>query len=238
MEDSTDASDLIPRPDGSVPISLDSDGPEQEFSPSDESWAELNDRTCGNNESGNGGGGRTKRSRPPDFIPGKRLKQDALRLSFVGNKERIKPHCIHNLAAIDGAQTLAGLESALTAWVAAQCDRPPGQELSPDDETRFAKEAGEAKNRELDAWCKFKVFSPVLWKHVAKDIVDTRQVLTWKDVEEGRTVKARLVARGFQDPDLAAGLADTSSCVSLRSSHLQVTSLSALKRWKLSNLDI
>ena len=68
--------------------------------------------------------------------------------------------------------------------------------------------------------------------------MDTRWVLTWKDLEGKRTVKARLVARGFQDPDLAAGLVDTSSCVSLRSSHLQVISLSALKKWKLWSLDI
>ena len=107
--------------------------------PSDESRTELYDRTCGNNVSDNGNGGRARRSRPPDFIPEKRLKQDALRLSFVGNKEIIKAHCTHHLAAIDGAQTLAGLESALTAWVAAQCDRPLGQELSREDENRFAK---------------------------------------------------------------------------------------------------
>ena len=132
------------------------------------------------------------------------LKQDVLRLSFVGNKGIIMAHCTHHLAAIDGTQTLAGLESTLAAWVAAQCDRPLGQELSPDDETRFAKEAGE-----WDASCKFNVFSPALWKNVAKDIADNRWVLTRKEVEGGRTVQARLVDRGFQDPDLAAGLVDT-----------------------------
>ena len=50
--------------------------------------------------------------------------------------------------------------------------------------------------------------------------------------------KARLVAKGFQDPDLAEGLVDTSGCVSLRSSHLQVASLSALNKWKIWSLDI
>ena len=82
----------------------------------------------------------------------KRLKQDAVGLSFVENKEIIKAHCTHHLAAIDGKQTSAGLESALTAWVAAQCDRPLGQELPRDDENRFAKEVGAAKTQELDAW--------------------------------------------------------------------------------------
>ena len=73
---------------------------------------------------------------------------------------------------------------------------------------------------------------------MARDIAGTRWVLTWKSVEGRRTVKARLVARGFQDPDLAAGLVDTSSCVSHRSSHVQVISLSALRKWKLRSLDI
>ena len=103
------------------------------------------------------------------------------------------------------------------------------QELPLDDGNRFAKEAGAAKDRELDAWCKFKVSSPASWKNVAKDIADTRWVLTWKSVEGGRTVKARTVA---------PGLVGASSCVRLRSSHLQVVSLSALKKWKLWSLDI
>ena len=47
-----------------------------------------------------------------------------------------------------------------------------------------------------------------------------------------------LVARGFQVPDVAAGLVDTFICVSLRSTQLQVISLSALKKWGLWSLDI
>ena len=67
------------------------------------------------------------------------MKQDGLRLSFVDNKEIIKAHCTHHLASLDGTQALAGLESALTAWVAAQRDRPLGQELSSDDVNPFSK---------------------------------------------------------------------------------------------------
>ena len=185
-----------------------------------------------------GRGGGEKRPQYPEFILEKRMKQDALRLPFVENKEIIKAHCTPHLAAVDGTQTIAGLESALAAWVAAQCERPLGQELPSDDARRFSKEAGAAKYREPDAWCKFQAFSPVLWRNAAKDIVDTRWVLTWKSLEGKRAEKARLAARGFQDPDLAAGLVDTSSCLSLRSSHLQVISLSALKKWKLWSLDI
>ena len=95
-----------------------------------------------------------------------------------------------------------------------------------------------AKKRELDTWCKFQVFLLALWKEVSKGIVDTRGVLTWKFSEGKKTVEARLVARGLQDPDLAEGLADASSCVSTRSFHLQVISLGALEKWKLWSLDI
>ena len=42
----------------------------------------------------------------------------------------------------------------------------------------------------------------------------------------------------FQDPDLKDGLVETSGCVSLRSSHLQVISLSALQQRTLRSLDI
>ena len=53
-----------------------------------------------------------------------------------------------------------------------------------------------------------------------------------------KKVMAHPAAKGFQDPELKAGLVDVSGCVSLRSSHLQVVSLSALQEWKLWSLDI
>ena len=72
---------------------------------------------------------------------------------------------------------------------------------------------------------------------VGKTAVGTRRVLTWKMVEGVNTVKARLVARGFHGPNLKIGIVNTSGCVSLRSSHLQVTSLSAIKKWRRRHLD-
>ena len=58
-------------------------------------------------------------------------------------------------------------------------------------------------------------------------MVGTRWVLTWTVVDGVITVKARLVANGYQEPDLKDGLVETAGCVSLRSSHLQVVSLAA-----------
>ena len=60
-------------------------------------------------------------------------------------------------------------------------------------------------------------------------------------VENGggvRTVKPGMVAGGAQDPDLVDGIAGTSGYVSLRSSHLQVLSLSALEKGELWCLGI
>ena len=51
-------------------------------------------------------------------------------------------------------------------------------------------------------------------------------------------MKARLATKGFQDPNLKDGLAETSGRVSLRSSHLQVVPFSAIRNWKLWSLGI
>ena len=51
-------------------------------------------------------------------------------------------------------------------------------------------------------------------------------------------VKARLVAKGYQNPAWGTGLMETSGCVSPHSSHLQVISLIALKKWNLWSLEI
>ena len=155
---------------------------------------------------------------------------DGIRASFVSNEDTIKAYCSNQLSAVDGAQAIAGLESAFTAWEATQRERPLRQELTAEGESRFSDEVLAAKKHELGAWCKFQVFSPAIWKRVSKGIADARWVLPWKFFEGQKTVKARHVARGFQDPGLAEGLVDTSSSASMRSSHLQVISLGAPKR--------
>ena len=62
-----------------------------------------------------------------------------------------------------------------------------------------------------------------------KSAVDTRWVLARKTVEGVKTVKARLVAGVFQGPELTEGAVDTSECLRLRLSALQVISLRATK---------
>ena len=53
-----------------------------------------------------------------------------------------------------------------------------------------------------------------------------------------KTVKARFVAKGYQDPDPRNGNVDIAGCVSRRSSHLESISLGALKKWAIYSLDI
>ena len=44
--------------------------------------------------------------------------------------------------------------------------------------------------------------------------------------------------KGYQAPDLRMGNVDIAGCVSRRSSHLQLISLGALRKWPLWSLDI
>ena len=91
--ESSDEAGSHPRPDEPVPMSVDSVDPANIPTPgSDESWTELYERTCGELAPAARDNAREKRPRSPDFIPEKRLKQDALRSSFVHNKETIKAH--------------------------------------------------------------------------------------------------------------------------------------------------
>ena len=90
--------------------------------------------------------------------------------------------------------------------------------------------ARQAKGRESDTWRQFKVFSPVNMGSQPKGVVDTRWVLTWEEAEGAGTVKAQLVATGYQVPDLPNGNMDIAGCVSRRLPHLQLISLSALEK--------
>ena len=50
------------------------------------------------------------------------------------------------------------------------------------------------------------------------NILDVRWVLTKKEADGVKTVKARLVARGYRDPDLHNGDMDIAGCVSRKCS--------------------
>ena len=128
------------------------------------------------------------------------------------------------------SSAVEGVHGAISTRVADKCNRVPGQELSLEEEKLHADLVREGKPRELAARGEFGVYTPRSEDRASKKIAQIRQALTWKLVGGKQRVKARLVPMGFQDPDLHEGLADTSGCVSLRSSNLQVISLSAVKK--------
>ena len=130
-----------------------------------------------------------------------------------------------------------GVDGADSAWFADECNRVLAQELSPEDEKMNAGLFQEAKLRDLAAWGKFDVYFQRNARNVSKEIAQTRWVLTWKMVDDKKRVKARLLAEGFQDPDLQEGPVGTSGCVNLRSPHLQVIPLSAIRIWNLWSSD-
>ena len=118
---------------------------------------------------------------------------------------------------------------AISAWVADECNRIAGQKSTLEEEAARADSEEAGKLRELEAWRKIDVFPPDAACKVQKQIAQTRRVLTWEMAEGEKRVKAQLVAKRSQNPDLKEGLADTSGCLSLRSSHLQVIPLSAIR---------
>ena len=61
------------------------------------------------------------------------------------------------------------------------------------------------------------------------DVADTRWVPTWKEAEGEETAKERLVATGYQDPDVKDGNVGNAGCVIGRSSHQLLAPLGALR---------
>ena len=62
--------------------------------------------------------------------------------------------------------------------------------------------------------------------------------MTWEEVDGVKTVKARLAAKGYQDPALREGDVDAVGCVSRRSSHLHLVFPGDLEEWPLRSLDV
>ena len=94
-----------------------------------------------------------------------------------------------------------GVDGAISARVADECNRILRQDVAPGGEERHPNLVTAGKQRGLAAWGKFDVFSPHGASKVQKRIVHTRRAPTWKMVEGKKCVKARLLAEGFQGPD-------------------------------------
>ena len=95
-----------------------------------------------------------------------------------------------------------------------------------------------AQYREFSPWEAFDVCSPAARVNGARTIRDTRWVLTCEVLEAKTPAGARLVAQGFQDPDLRHQLGETAGCLSFRLSHSQLLTLCAPEAWRIWSLDI
>ena len=179
----------------------------------------------------------------PTQSANRKSRSGDLRLAIVTGKEVAKGHAqcrrtemkdkIDTQTRMDPGASffLDGGGPALSTWVAEERDRILGQELTEAEERVRADLAQKAKVRELEAWGQYKVSPPGEMGAQSKDLADTLWVLTWKEVDGVKKVKARLVAKGYQDPDLREGNAELAGCLSRRSSHSQLISLEALKKW-------
>ena len=91
----------------------------------------------------------------------------------------------------------------------------------------------EAKLTELDNWKKYNVYEEVDYN--GQDFITVQWVLTQKYVDSSRVVKARLVARGFQEPnDHIKKDSPTASRESLR----LLLSISSSFGWTMGSLDV
>ena len=116
----------------------------------------------------------------------------------------------------------------LSARVAEERSRVSGRELAGEDERTRADPARRAKGGGLGLWKQFKVFSSSKMGAQPKDVGDTRRVPTWTEVGGARTVEARYVATGYQDPDLRNSKADIAGCARKRSYHSQIRAIWSL----------
>ena len=88
------------------------------------------------------------------------------------------------------SSVVEGVDGAISAWVADECNRISGQDLTPEEEEVHADSVEAGKLREPEEWEKFDVSPPHEACKVKKQIAQTRWVLNWKRVGgKGRLVR-------------------------------------------------
>ena len=101
---------------------------------------------------------------------------------------------------------------------------PVGQHLQP--------EVIRAKEKELDNWKNFEVYTEV--PDNGQKTISTRWVITEKLQEEEKTIKARLVVRGFEEEEAVQSDSPTAAKSTLR----LVIAIAANENWNLETIDI
>ena len=105
--------------------------------------------------------------------------------------------------------------------------------LNSEDKERFRQ----AKAKELRCWIETSAVEKIM-RHI-EQIMTSRWILTWKPDEShpsGRKAKARLVVRGFQDPDLDT--VQTDSPTLTRDGRMVLLQAVSSKGWEVQSFDI
>ena len=92
----------------------------------------------------------------PTCVLDKRCKRDALRSAFAADKEVVNEHArwwnseLKSQVEASRSSAVGGVEAAISAWVADDCNRVLGQVLSEQEGVARAYLVREAKVKELD----------------------------------------------------------------------------------------
>ena len=97
-----------------------------------------------------------------------------------------------------------------------------------------------AKHKELSCWLETSTVKSILRNRIHPSrIMSSRWVLTWKmddKVQGGQKAKARLVVRGYQDPELHQ--VDTDSPTLSRDARMILLQVVSSSKWRIQNFDI
>ena len=96
-----------------------------------------------------------------------------------------------------------------------------GQALTEEEERVQVDLAKLGKARESDSWTRPNVFPPEKMGAQTEDVVDSRWVLTRKEVEGWGAAQTHVLPKGYQRPDPRDGNVGIAGCVWRRLSHLQ-----------------
>ena len=108
--------------------------------------------------------------------------------------------------------------------------------LTKEEKQRF----DQAKRKEMNCWLETSAVVPILKNRIHPSrIMSSRWILTWKtdpNAADGRKPKARIVVRGFEDPELAT--VSTESPTLSRDGRMAALQTIASKHWQLQSFDI
>ena len=106
--------------------------------------------------------------------------------------------------------------------------------LTKQEEHQFAEMVKEASLAELKSWVDLDTMQTIPL-HQAKNIIDSRWVLKWKNKDGKRIIKARLVIRGFKDNQFNM---ETSSGTASRWSQRLICSTASTHKWDMMSADV